>query len=542
MPDGLTPKVSLTPRVSLLAVGLLLFASASAEAAGKRIGVAKFEGAQEALVRKKVMQSLKSHGFELVRSREIQDAVSSTGASLDSDDGIVAVSKELALSVIVTGEVGPKRAKIVLHDGGEGSILGDASFSGANPRKLANEVGLTFWKKLGPDVGRGHVPTGAKKGQKAAAASPEDDENSEGEGAAAGEAATPKPKDDSSASAEGDGSDEAPPPPKKKKTKPKMEEAPPPEESAPSVPSGLAWLDFELGVGGLNRSLTFNQNIVIGNSLMMLPYSLGVGPIATANVVMYPLDPLIGGPIGNLGLEAEIQQGFAISSSLSSGGSFKDVVHDYAGGLRYRLIFAGGDDVYLSATAGEDAFTFTGNTTARAQLNIPDTIYHYFRPGIGLNLKVADGLTVRLGAGYRYVYNDGGPQISSAHFFPHLTVAGADADVVVGYALSEMFEARAGLEWRRYWYAMHSQATDNAIAGGAVDQSFAFTLRIAILIGSSSVPKAEGGAEEAPPPPPPKPKSRSRHHDDEESGDSDSEGAPPADSDSGHKSGGDSDE
>ena len=151
--------------------GALLLSSAPAQAAGsKRIGVPKFEGAQETLVRKEVMKSLKAHGFEVVGSRAMADAVRSTGASLDSDDGLQKLAKELSLSAIVTGEVGPKQAKLVVHDGGEGSILGDGSFSGANPRKLGTEVGLTFWKKLGPDVGRGHVPSGAKKPSVAAAA------------------------------------------------------------------------------------------------------------------------------------------------------------------------------------------------------------------------------------------------------------------------------------------------------------------------------------------------------------------------------------
>src|SRR6185312_13479489 len=210
-------------------------------------------------VRKKVMASLKSHGFELVRSREIQDALGSTGASLDSDDGLVKLARELSLSAIVTGEVGPKRAKVVVHDGGEGSILGDASFSGANPRKLANEVGLTFWKKLGPDVGRGHVPEGAKKAKKSSDVSPEDDENA-GEGGetaagdtGGGEAAASKSKADTTASA--DTGDEAPPP--KKRPKLKMEETPPAEEAAPTAPSGLPWLDIEVGGGGLvDRTLT----------------------------------------------------------------------------------------------------------------------------------------------------------------------------------------------------------------------------------------------------------------------------------------------
>ena len=498
--------------VSLLPLSLLLSSGAAEAAAGKRVGVPKFEGVQEALVRKEVMKVLKSHGFEVVGSRAMADAISSSGASLDSDDGLKTLAKELALSAIVTGEVGPKRAKIVVHDGGEGSILGDGSFSGANPRKLGTEVGLTFWKKLGPDVGRGHVPSGAKKPSGAAA---EDETPTAGEGE--GEAAPPKPKDDSAASEE-----EAALAPKKKKSKVKMEEAPE-EPSAPSVPSGRAWLDFELGMGGYNRGLSFNQNLTPS----LLSYTLGVGPIAVANVVMYPFDPLVGGLLGNIGLEAEIQQGFAISSTPTTANAttYKNVVHDYAGGGRYRFTFGAANDAYLSFTGGEDAFTFTGRSTTSV-LMIPDTIYHYIRPGLGLHLALGDGLSVALAGGYRIVLNNAGPQF--LQFFPRATVAGADAELQARYALSQMFEVRAGLEWRRYWFAMNSRPGDTYIAGGAVDQSFAFTASIAILIGSSSVPKSEGGAgEEAPPPPPPNPKGRGHKSSDDETG-GDSEGTAPS--------------
>jgi hypothetical protein len=498
--------------VVVLAGLLSPFGGLRAEAAGaKRVGVPKFEGAKEALVRKEVMKVLKSHGFEVVGSRAMADALGSSGASLDSDDGLKTLAKELALSAIVTGEVGPKRAKIVVHDGGEGSILGDGSFSGANPRKLGTEVGLTFWKKLGPDVGRGHVPSGAKKPSAAA-----EDETAAGEGE--GEAAPPKPKDDSAASEE-----ESALAPKKKKSKVKMEEAPE-QASAPSVPSGRAWLDFELGMGGYNRSLSFNQNLTPS----LLSYTLGVGPIAVANVVMYPLDPLTGGLLGNIGLEAEIQQGFAISSTLVNNGvstTYKNVVHDYAGGGRYRFTFGAANDVYLSVTGGEDAFTFTGRSPASV-LMIPDTIYHYVRPGLGLHLGLGGGLSVALAGGYRVVLNHAGAQFQQ--FFPRSTVAGADAELQARYALSQMFEVRAGLEWRRYWFAINPRPGDTYVAGGAVDQSFAFTASIAILIGSSTVPKAEGGAgEEAPPPPPPNPKERGHKSSDEETG-GDSEGTAPS--------------
>jgi hypothetical protein len=134
-----------------------------AEAAPKRVGVPKFDGAQEALVRKKVMQILKSHGYDLAKSREMEIGLANTGALLDNDDGFQKVAKELALSAIVTGEVGKKRAKLAVHDGKDGSTLGEASFAGANPRKIAAEVARGFWSKLGSAVANGKAPSGAKK-------------------------------------------------------------------------------------------------------------------------------------------------------------------------------------------------------------------------------------------------------------------------------------------------------------------------------------------------------------------------------------------
>jgi hypothetical protein len=294
------------------------------------------------------------------------------------------------------------------------------------------------------------------------------------------------------------------------------------------APSGLAWLDVEVGAGVLNRSLTFNQNLTSN----VFPYTLAAGPLLVGSAVIYPLDPLVGGLIGNLGIEGGILQGVGISSNRESGrGSLKSLVHDFAGGLRCRFPFALVDEVYVSGTVGEDAFTFSG--TDRASLSIPDTIYHYVRPGVGLHLALGHGFSIRAAGGYRIVINKGGTQISET-FFRHLAVAGADGDLTVGFALSEDFEVRAGVEWRRYWYAMHSVPADTYVAGGAVDQSFAFTARIAFLFGGLSSPN--GAAAEEPPAPPPNAKGRAQHHpSDEDEGKS-------GDDDAGHKSGGDTDE
>ncbi|HEY5090393.1 MAG TPA: hypothetical protein VIK30_10500 [Polyangia bacterium] len=519
-------------------MALVLAWSTGAHAAPKRIGIPKFEGAQEALIRKAVMQALKVHGYELIKSREMNAAMASTGAHADSDDGLKTLAKELALTAIITGEVGPRRAKIVVHDGGEGSLLGDASFSGANPRKLAVEVGRDFWRKLGADVGRGQMPRGAKKGQKAAAAdAPEDDESgAAGGGGDEAPMAEKKPKAEAAASEEAAPEGEAPTAARRKKPKFKME-TPPPEGEEGGAPSSVPWIDVEFGFGGMNRSLSYYQPAM--NTPPLLPYTLGLGPILFGKVVFFPVAPFVGGPLADLGLDLKIEQGI-ISSTGANGTSYSNVVHEFAGGLRYRFPFAGADDFYLSGTGGEQAFTFNGAN--RTALRIPDTIYRYARLGAGLRLMVTDAISVTLDGGYRYVFNQAGTQIVTS-FFPHLSVQGADAELGGGYALNSNFEIRAGVNWRRYWYAMHSVAADlptHDAAGGAVDQYFTFTASIAFTYGATA-PKSESSGDEAPPPPP-KPKGRkARGHSDS---DDESEGGGDSDSggDSGKKSGGDADE
>lgn len=532
---------------------LLLIGSARAYAAPKRVGIPKFEGKQEALVRKAVMKGLKVHGYELVKSREMEAAISSSGAQLDSDDGLKKLAKELALAAIITGEVGPRRAKIVVHDGSEGSVLGDGSFAGANPRKIAAEVGRDFWRKLGADIGRGQVPTGAKKGHKAAVAeAAEDNEDSE-EGGGDEETGETKDKDKDKAEA-AEPSEEAAPAAEdssknrkkaKTKAKPKMEtegetdkgteteteKKPEETESAPSTPSPLPWADVGVAVGAVNRNLSFNENrSTVG------PYALGIGPVAEVSAVVYPGAAFMDGVAGNIGVEGEIEQGFGISSAVSGGGKYGNVVHDFAGGARFRLPFSGTNEFDVSATGGEHAFTFTTTGTAsRAALAIPDTIYQYVRGGVGLRVALPVGISVSLSGGYRYILNKGGTQLKD--FFPHLAVSGADAEIGGGYPLTQHLEVRAGVSWRRYWYAMNSVKGDTFIVGGAVDQYFAFTAGVAYTFGGSGAsaaePSAEPGAEA---PPLPAPKAKAKKH----SADSDDESADDGDKgDKGADKGGD---
>ena len=511
-------------RVSIGSLALLLGAlfAATAQAAPKRIGVPKFDGVQEALVRKKVMQILKSHGFDLAKSREMEIGLANTGALLDNDEGFQKVAKELALAAIVTGEIGKKRAKIAVHDGKDGSLLGEANFAGANPRAIMNEVGRSFWSKLGGEIERGKTPSGSKKPQKVVAEAPEDDEKTPEAG---GEAEPPPPepkskskaKEETAAAEGGEGEEAQPKKKKKKKKKVGLESGVVVEEETNEVIPPT--LDVQLGPRIINRALAYNED---ASNPGLRSYSLPASIAIAGSVVWYPIGPFTDGALKNLGVEAGVEQAFFVSSTLPTGEKFGTSIHEFSGGLRYRVPFGAGHYFYGSGTGGEHAFTFkSSGGSDRGNLDIPDVIYWYMRPGVGIHFEVGAQISLGLSGGFRWVINGAGAQFHDT-FFPYSTVNGADAQAIAGYRIALQWEARVVFDFRRYFSSMNcydpmaanggnrcirnitlpsgEMRTVNFTAGGAVDQYFSVSAVIAFTFGGSEF-KMPDEAEEAPPPP-----------------------------------------
>lgn len=328
-----------------LALLLVAATGASARAAGgKRAGVPKFDGVQEIVVRKQVMRVLKAHGYELAKSREMELGLANTGALLDTDEGFAKVAKELALSVIVTGEIGRKRAKLTIHDGRDGALLGQAAFPGANPRKMAAEVTRGFWSKLGGEVERGRPPSGAKKVQKVVAEAPDDDESAPD----AADAAEPQTKvAERGGASEGEGSAE------RGETGSRREESDDGndnvvrEEASAGASAGPVPPTFDAFIAptGMSRALAYHQDY---SPTSMRPYTLPLGAATALRVVWYPIRALSSGPMQHLGVEVGIEQAFGLRSEAGTDGSalagktFGNSVHEYAGGLRYRIPFGAG--------------------------------------------------------------------------------------------------------------------------------------------------------------------------------------------------------
>jgi len=370
---------------------------------------------------------------------------------------------------------------------------------------------------------KGHAPSGGATESSPEPASGGSEESAEPSGGGSSESSSEShPAAEPEASSGGSEEAAPAPAPKRKKVKVEGEAAAEP----PSAPSGLPWLDVSIGIAGYNRNFTFNQDID-PQGTKLNPYSLPFWPVGVVHGVLY-LEPLADA-LSNLGVEGHFMQGFGVTSKVSSNStSFTSTVHDYSGGLRYRFPFGAGNDIFISGRYGEDAFTFNGQN--RPSLRTPDTIYHYARPGIGLRLALSPDLSLDLGAGYRAVLNKAGPQITSSQFMPHLTTAGADANVDLTYAFSDIYAVRAGIEWRRYWFDFHAKAGDMFLVGGGIDQSFLFSASLVLTLGGSS--HAEAEAEAAPAPSKAKP-AKAKTDEGGESGGSDEGGG-----DSGSKSGG----
>jgi hypothetical protein len=505
------------------------------------VGVPKFDGPQEATVRHAVMQVLKGDGYEVVGAKEIDGTAKSVGVELDSNDGFKAVAKELAISAFVTGEVAKKKAKLTVRNGADGSVSGEGSFGGANPNKVAADVREGFSRRLGSAVDRGRAPSGAKKPQ---APAPEAEEPAD-DATAAGADDSSKAADDST------------------KTGTKTEEAPAdkgaaPEQTAakkadaPAEESGAVGpraLDVEIGIRGFSRSLTYNQDLYGA----LRSYKLTLGPAVVADILVFPFAFFTDNFIAsNIGVEANIEQVFGVTSSVPAnpngpfvnGATFNTVIHDYNIGARFRIPFGSGNELSPLVGYGEHAFSFRDGSGAgddRSMLSIPDTIYRYLRIGVDLRLELPGGLTGGLGFAYRDVLNHAG-QISDPGFFPYLTVAGIEADAMLGYHITPSIEARFSVDLRRYFYAMNSDPSDltasppNKIAGGAVDQYVGFTIGAAYVFGA---PPPAPKSEEPEAAPAPKKKHKKKSSDDDESNGGDSAG----DSGGGKQSGsGDSDE
>jgi hypothetical protein len=252
-------------------------------------------------------------------------------------------------------------------------------------------------------------------------------------------------------------------------------------ESSDEPGTGSRWLELALGGRGFTRDLRYHQQVTPGLRQHQLP----LGPALVLDLALYPLALLTRLPAANIGLVAGFEQAVGIMSELSpdstfpNGARFPTSMHEITGGLRYRIPL-GASQIGASISAGQHAFWMvSGDGADRNQLEIPNVVYRFVRASLDARIAVTPDFYLGAGAGYRHVVNSAGDFVG---FFPHLTVAGVDADVGGGYRITPNIEARVQGGIRRYFYDMRSVRGDTHLAGGAIDQYLSVAALLAVTL------------------------------------------------------------
>ncbi len=485
--------VAIVPLFSLTVASLF---TVDASAAGKaHIGVLSLRGAGEGVVRAKISAALKANGFQVVSSEQLESSASGLGVSLDSDKGVVAVARELNISAFVGGELSKKKASLTVRNGADGSVLGEDSFAGANPKKIAAAVGSAFWRQLGPAVRQGKPPSGAKtKAVIAEEAPPPPEEASDEAPAGAPPAAEERPRKKARRAAEPE-SEAAPPPAREADvSRPKATPAEP-EEGGPE--GALPALTLGIGASGMNRSLSWHQDL--NNSLA--PYSLGAGPSAAVWLEAYPAAFSSAGFVSRIGVFGEFNQGFGVNSTADNGATkLSTAFQDFHAGVKLRWpvsLFA----PYASVAYGAQSFKLT--TQSGTAPMIPSVAYKFIRIGIGSRADFTPRISADLGAAFLLLTDAGKNtgEIKSAAYFPGTTGNAIDVGASVAYRFTKILGARAGIDFRQYGLSANPANGATLVAGGATDRYIFFGGGIELVLDGVSGAVADDEKEPAAAPP-----------------------------------------
>ena len=477
-----------------LALALLVMAANASrvDAAPRRLGVLTFKGPAEGATRNAVTKAGKANKYQVVGGQAIAKTASKLRVSLNDNDGFQSVAKELGISAFVIGEVTKKKATLTVRNGLDGSVAAEASWKGANPRKLSQAVGKTFWKRLGSAIDRTKAPTGAKaavvaeeaEAPETGADEPGDDEGGKKKVAAADSDSGDEDRSRrSSKSKKKSGDDEA------GSETTVSEKADISDE--PSGPAGEA-LIFSIGPRFVSRSLSYSQDIYRRNS----KYNLGAAPEVGVNVDFYPgVLAGVGGIASDIGATVDVSYMLPVVSSPAQVGNYSTYSLVWSGGVKVRLPMG----FFGTVAYGHQRFQLSpiGNASG---IDVPMVDYGFVRVGGGGRINVSPEFTVMFNAAYLHCLGFG--QMATANYYPKVTGAAIEAGAAVGYRISNMLELQGGASIRRYGLAFHQTPADytdtRRIAGGAVDQYLMGYVALAVILGGDSAGGGGAAKEEAP--------------------------------------------
>lgn len=239
--------------------------------------------------------------------------------------------------------------------------------------------------------------------------------------------------------------------------------------------SSVGDVDADVGIHAFTRSFSYNQPL----AGQLASYHLTSGPAAAVNLTWF-----VGGladdesAVRNLGVGVSAESAFGIGSGAQDGSRVGTSAYAFDLGAKYRIPF-GMNRVVVGAGYGQRSFAIAETPDVVLSM-VPDISYKFLSARVGGRLQFNEQLSLNLSAAYLHLLSTG--ELSTDKFFPRATGAGVEASAFVGYEFTSKWEARVGVDMQRFFFSLHPEPGDANVAGGALDQFFAGTARIAYRI------------------------------------------------------------
>ena len=434
---------------------MLVTATAGSAAAQTRVAVRPFEGPMSVRARDAVVGSLGDADYKTVSNQEVDRAAESSGGDLSEPAGRVAVARELGVAAFVEGVVTKRgnnfTVQMMVYDGASGRSVGDAEIK-AKKAALVRSVRRQAADKLSDALGRAQAPP-------AAAAEPEPSE--------------PEPVDEA--------------PPKRRAEAKEEEEGEEPEDESEAEPESEPEpddgprpnaLELDVGLKLVTRSMTYNDAPRgLGEA------SLKVTPAAALGLRWYPGAHFGSGAAAHVALEGSLQLMYPVESARDEQ-AFKTSSLAFGFGLHGRLPL---DDheLGLSAGYGQHAVEIA-DSDGGVDPGVPSVKYGFLRFALNGRFKLGEALQLKILGGYRLLLGYG--ELAEDAWFRRTGGGGLEAEIALGYALSEALAIEASFGLWRYFMSLEPEPTDESvtdsarIAGGLSDQYLRFGLGLVLTL------------------------------------------------------------
>jgi hypothetical protein len=231
---------------------------------------------------------------------------------------------------------------------------------------------------------------------------------------------------------------------------------------------------FNVEVGGETAGRQFDYHDGISNDLRS--YNVAPAAMVSAAAEVFPFADA-SNVLRDVGLTGSYAHSLFLKSAVSGGNDLTTSYSTYSLGLRLR-IHPWGDDGSLIGVS----YQYVGQAVAfdsageSVEEQLPSVDYRANR--IGVDVRVPFGkLAAVAGLGFRAVLSAG--EVEARFHSP--SVEGIDGELGASLAVAPGWEARAVLDYERYFYSFQPVPGDEYVAGGALDQFFGGRLVIAYV-------------------------------------------------------------